>query len=195
MYDYACAHASDDSQELTGRTRSSTKDIVNKAVGALLQDSTAKFEKIVRLETKDLCTTQSVPWLGYEDFLQYVLERLVSVLKIKFAKSGGQLSVCIHEIKRKEDRHYFPTTFDVRNLNGYVGISLRVVLKLMGSRSENDSDYESLFCAHNEDSCFSSLVMDEMKKRGIILKTNRHPDRKSGVGYTLFFPKETQTIQ
>jgi hypothetical protein len=130
---------------LAGRTRSSTKDIVSRAVGGLLQDSNAKYEKTVHLETKDLCTTQSAPELGYEDFLHYVLERLVNVLKIKFAKCGGQLSVCIHEIKRKEDRHYFPATFDKAQLNCYVGISLRVVLKLMGSRSENDNDYDSLF--------------------------------------------------
>ncbi len=187
--------AGDNSHGLAGCSMPSTKDLVTEAVAILQNETEVNSESLVHLETKDLCQTQVTLRSGYADFLLYVIGRLANVLKQRFTKRGGKLFVCIHDIKRKEDRVYFPTSFDSRSLNCYVGISLRVILCLSGSQSENDSEYESLFCMHNEDSCFSSMIMDELKKRGIILKTDRHLERKLGVVYTLFFPKDVHTLQ
>jgi hypothetical protein len=159
---------------LSGRSRPSTKDLITEAIGILQSPAGMNYNGQTYIETKDLCTSQPELRADYEDFLQFVICRLAGILKHRFAKNGGNLFVCIHDIRRKEDKLYFPTSFDSRKLTYYVGISLRVVLCLSGSRAEKDAEYESLFCMHNEDSCFSSLLMDELKKRGVILKTDRH---------------------
>jgi hypothetical protein len=195
MYDHACVQASTDSRGLSGQYRPSTQEIVSETVNTLYEDLDEVDSRKIELQTKDLCDLRSIPQKGYDEFLVNVLKRLMGVIRSKFIASGGQLFVCTHEAKRKGDRFYFPAVPGSTPLTSYVGVSLKVVLQLSGGRQKDDVAYDSLFSPSFEDSCFPLSLMQELQKRGIILKIERHAYQKHGVIYTLFFPKESTTIQ
>lgn len=195
MLGHACVLAGNNSSELPGQHRPSTQEIVSKTVRVLYEGVNTSESKKFDLETKDLCTSRSTPQEGCDDFLVFVLKRLMSVIKSKFIICGGHLLVCTHEAKRKGDMFLFSDEPSISTLSSYVGISFKVILRLTEGPQKDDIAYDSLFSPGYENSCFPLSLMSELKKKGIVLNTERLIERKSGVIYTLFLPKETNTAQ
>lgn len=195
MLGHACERTSNNSSGLSGHHRPSTQEIVSETVSALFEGIDIPESHRFELETKNLCVNESSPRVDCDDFLIFVLRRLMSVIKNKFIICGGQLFVCTHEVKRKGDRFLFPNIPDMSSLSSYVGISFKVILRLTEGQQKDDVAYDSLFSPGHESSCFPLSLMSELQNRGIVLKTERHLRRQSGVIYTLFFPKETKTVQ
>lgn len=194
MSDTAHVQTKVNSLGLVGRSRPTIQEIVSKAMGSL--DNFCLFfgKENSTIETKNLCDLTCAPDSFCYGFLQLILGRFALAVQKLFMSKGGSLIVCIHEARRTKDRSFCLRLMNTPSYKEYVGISFKMSVPQSKDLYVDEEEYNALFRADKNDSCFSSQVLDELIQNGIAFKSERLALLSSGVVFTLYVPKDSVAI-